>query len=467
MAALADDFTVFVTEDGTVYACGRGGAGQLGLLREHQRQPARVGGAELYGDAPVFLVAAGDNHKAEVAEDGAIWTCGAGSNGQLGHGDAQDRLRPTRLGPEAFGGSPVVLVACGSLHTIAVTGDGAIWTCGMNCHGQLGHGDTTDRHVFTLVDPELFGGSSIVIAASGNRHNVVASAEGEVYTWGRGSCGRLGHNDEQDMLAPAQLGREHFGGGKIVFVAAGAAHTAALAERGVLWVWGLGRCGQLGLGDEDNRLIPTRLGADEVFGGSLVHTAACGSFHTLVVSEDGSVWTWGEGRYGRLGLNHEDGRLEPTRVDPQCFAGAQVTTVAGGRFHSAAVTDCGKLFTWGQGEAFQASFPASQVPSGLGHADLRNRLVPTPVSPRLLGGARVGRCYGLAEELALAFAMGTHARLGAGGVEGEGKGCLYLMMPGDLVERVVEACRRGRGEKEKLGEGVLRLMKARKRRGQT
>jgi len=461
MIAIADDFSVFVTEDGTVYACGRGGAGQLGLLREDQLLPARVGGAELYGEAPVFLVAAGDNHQVVVAEDGSIWTCGAGNNGQLGHGDdAQDRLRPTRLGPEAFGGSPVVLVACGGLHTMAVTGEGHVWTCGINCNGQLGHGDTTDRHVFTLVDPGLFGGSSIVIAASGNRHNVVASAEGEVYTWGRGSLGRLGHNDEQDMLTPAQLGREHFGGGKIVFVAAGAAHTASLAEGGVLWVWGFGHRGQLGLGDKDNRLVPTRLGADEVFGGSVVRTAACGSFHTLVVTEDGSVWTWGEGRYGRLGLNHEDDRLEPTRVDPQCFAGAQVATVAGGRFHSAAVSAGGELFTWGQGEAFQASFPASQVPSGLGHADLHNRLVPTPVSPRLLGGARVGRCYGLAEELALAFAMGTHARLG--GAEGE---CPYLMMPGDLVERVVDACRwAGDG---KLGDGVKRLMGAERARGRT
>ena len=72
---------------------------------------------------------------------------------------------------------------------------------------------------------------------------------------------------------------------------------------------------------------------------------------------------------------------------------------------------------------------------------MRNRLVPTPVSPRLLGGARVGRWHELAEELALAFAMGTHAWLGAGaGVTGSGgrrrsrrarkddRGCPYLMI---------------------------------------
>ena len=86
--------------------------------------------------------------------------------------------------------------------------------------------------------------------------------------------------------------------------------------------------------------------------------------------------------------------------------------------------------------------------------------MPTPVLPLLLGGVRVRRWHGLSEELALAFAMGTHARLGASvGVTGRGgsrrsrlvqgkapaegedyRGCPYFMMPGDLVTRVGEAC---------------------------
>jgi hypothetical protein len=300
---------------------------------------------------------------------------------------------------------------------------------------------------------------------------VVASAEGDVFTWGGGACGRLGHNDEHDRLAPARLGREEFGGGKIVMVAAGGFHTVALAEDRVLWVWGLGLHGQLGLrgklglGNRDDRLVPTRLGGKEFFGGSLVRMAACGHHHTLIVTEEGTVWTFGDGRHGRLGLNDEDDRLLPTRVDPERFAGAQVATVAAGLSHSAAVTEGGALFTWGRGEADQAG---SQVPGGLGHADLCNRLVPTPISPRLLGGARVGRWHGLTEELALAFAMGTHSRLGAGarGGEGEEKGCLYLMMPADLVERVVEACGGVcRWAKEgKAGDGEKRPMEGARRR---
>jgi alpha-tubulin suppressor-like RCC1 family protein len=167
--------------------------------------------------------------------------------------------------------------------------------------------------------------------------------------------------------------------GKILFVAAGGLHTVALAEGGVLWVWGLGNYGQLVLGNRDERLLPTRLGAGEVFGGSLVRMAACGLFHTLVATEEGVVWAFGGGEHGRLGLNDEGDRLVPTRVDPLRFAGAQVATVAAGTEHSATVTERGALFTWGRGEQHP---PGSQVPGGLGHADLRDRLVPTLVSPR-------------------------------------------------------------------------------------
>jgi hypothetical protein len=108
----------------------RQGRVRLGLnSHEHQRLPARVGGAEVHGGSPVIMVAnlglmSCGLHRATLTVDGAIWTCGRGRYGQLGHGDAQDRLRLTRLGPEAFGGLPVVLVTCGGENTMALTGVG-------------------------------------------------------------------------------------------------------------------------------------------------------------------------------------------------------------------------------------------------------------------------------------------------------------------------------------------------------
>ena len=96
MAACGIYFTVAVTEDGELLAWGAGRYGHLGLGAVlHQQQPARAGGPETFDNQRVRLAAAGFCHLAVVAEDGAVYTCGDGGNGQLGLGDGQPRRRLT------------------------------------------------------------------------------------------------------------------------------------------------------------------------------------------------------------------------------------------------------------------------------------------------------------------------------------------------------------------------------------
>ena len=121
----------------------------------------------------------------------------------------------------------------------------------------------------------------------------------------------------------------------------------------------------------------------------------------------------------------------PTRIEAQHFGNAKIVSAAAGFDHSLAVTEDGALFTWGSGR-------------GLGHGDGEDKQAPTIVAPQLLQGARVGRCHSLPPMLALAFAMGTHPRLGSAdetAVAGaDTTNCVYASMPGELVQRVVETC---------------------------
>lgn len=407
-------FTLCVTEDAELFAwgCGMGSDPVL-----HEQQPAPVG-----GPASISRAAAGARHHAVVAEDGALYTCGEGRSGPLGLGDGEPRRRLTRVPQAAFGGVRVVLASCGGCHTIAVTGAAQAWACGENDSGQLGVGDTTHRLSFTQV-----AAGGIVAAACGWNHSVLVSADGSVRTCGWGVFGCLGHNDRQGRVLPTLLCAEPFRASRVASVAAGDCHTLAVDDDGALWAWGNGAHGQLCLGDQQNRLLPTLA---EAFGGSRVRAAACGDAYTLVLTEAGELWAAGRGARGRLGLADEDDRLVPARVDPRHFAHAPLCAVAAGECHSAAVTEGGELYTWGRGEAL--GLP-SQAPGGLGHADLADRLVPTRVPPQLLGGAGVGRTLVLPAELALAFAMGTHARLG---------GEWIAALPAELVRRVLEACAR-------------------------
>ena len=103
---------------------------------------------------------------------------------QLGHGDTGIRLVPTLVGAGAFGGSAVVMAACGGSHTLVVTQDGALWACGCGRDGRLGLNDEADRHVFERVGAGAFGGARVVAAAAGDSHSAAVTEDGALWTWG-------------------------------------------------------------------------------------------------------------------------------------------------------------------------------------------------------------------------------------------------------------------------------------------
>jgi len=175
-----------------------------------------------------------------------------------------------------------------------------IWSCGLGGYGRLGHGDIADKLVLTLVGAEVFRGAQIVIVAAGGAHSVALGTEGRLWTWGFGCSGQLGHNDAENKLVPTLLAGEALGGFAAALVAAGGLHTVAVTIEGELWVWGYGRIGQLGLGDKTDRLAPTLMRAEAVFGGSPVLTVACGVYHSLVVTKDGALWTFGRGGHATV-----------------------------------------------------------------------------------------------------------------------------------------------------------------------
>jgi hypothetical protein len=120
---------------------------------------------------------------------------------------------------------------------------------------QLGHNDRLDRLVPTCV--ESLKGEHIVDIAAGSRHSMALSADGHLYTWGNGRDGRLGHGDDEDQLVSRRMHR--FGEAKVIQVFAGGGHAMAITADGVLWTWGRGRHGALGHGDTHNALLPTAI----------------------------------------------------------------------------------------------------------------------------------------------------------------------------------------------------------------
>lgn len=180
-----------------------------------------------------------------------------------------------------------------------------------------------------------------VAVNSGGKHCLALSSEGHVYSWGEGDDGKLGHGNRLTHDRPKVI--DSLLGTEIVDIACGGHHSAAISSAGWLYTWGKGRYGRLGHGDSDDQLKPMIVQALQ---GYKVIDVACGSgdAQTLCVTDDDNVWSWGDGDYGKLGRGGSDGCKVPMKIES--LAGLGVIKVECGSQFSVALTRSGAVYTW-------------------------------------------------------------------------------------------------------------------------
>ena len=132
----------------------------------------------------------------------------------------------------------------------------------------------------------------------------------------------------------------------------GAFHTLVVAETGELFAWGAGLDFQLGLHDDDNRLLPAQVDP-EAFEQARVLMAAGGGAFSAAVTEGGGLFTFGEGGpwlgHGHDAPDFSSPQKSPARVRAELFNGDKVVMTSCGTLHQAAVTEVGQVYCWGQG----------------------------------------------------------------------------------------------------------------------
>jgi len=156
-----------------------------------QHTPVQVSGL-----SGAIAVAAGEEHTVALRADGTVWAWGWNGNGQLGNGNTTDQHTPV----QAYGLSGAIAVAAGNYHTVALRDDGTVLAWGFNGYGELGNGTTTDSHIF--VSPGL---NNVHAVAAGKYHTVALGADGTVWTWGLNNYGQLGDGTTTDRHSPVPV----------------------------------------------------------------------------------------------------------------------------------------------------------------------------------------------------------------------------------------------------------------------
>ncbi|MBI5384184.1 MAG: immunoglobulin domain-containing protein [Verrucomicrobia bacterium] len=227
------------------------------------------------------------------------------------------------------------VVSSGYEHTLAIAANHQLYARGANAEGQLGVGDTLDRSELTpVLRPDNVDGWSAV--AAGGYHSLALSKEGRLYQWGGGKFPR----QTIPTLVTTPVGVTRW-----LAVAAGQNHSLALADTGELYGWGENELGQLGDGTAYGFALPlTR--AVRPAGVARWKTVAAGAAHTLAIADDDRLYAWGGNWAGQLGANMPANSALPVLVPPA----AGVTgwsAIAAGQGHSLAITSDGRLFGWG------------------------------------------------------------------------------------------------------------------------
>uniref|UniRef100_A0A8C2JWS6 X-linked retinitis pigmentosa GTPase regulator n=1 Tax=Cyprinus carpio TaxID=7962 RepID=A0A8C2JWS6_CYPCA len=316
----------------------------------------------LKNDVPL-RTACGDEHTALVTENGKLFTFGSNNWGQLGLGTKNTVNKPTCV--KALKSERVKLAACGRTHTLVYTSRGNLYASGGNNEGQLGLGDCDDRTSFHLVDFFSKHGPVKMLAAGSNT-SAALTQDGRLYMWGDNSEGQIGLGKESNALTP----REVSVGKRVSWVSCGYYHSAFVTVDGALFTFGEKDSGKLGLSKEKlaNHKVPQQVTgiSDKVV------QVSCGGGHTVALTEH-EVYSFGLGQFGQLGHGTFIFESRLPRV-VEHFRRGRVKRVECGENHTALITDSGLLYTFGDGRHGKL---------GLGEENFANQFKPT-LCPRFL-----------------------------------------------------------------------------------
>ncbi|XP_039664681.1 secretion-regulating guanine nucleotide exchange factor isoform X3 [Perca fluviatilis] len=296
-----------------LHSWGANSYGQLGQGHVEDLSEPRLSDTTALQNMAIRALIGGGGHSVVITENGEVFVCGQNHRGQLGLGHNVDisTLQLCRSLTQR-----VTTVACGWDFTLLLSDCGRVLACGSNAFGQLGVGQTVTHCADLLVVESLK--EPVLSVAAGLRHSLAVTVSGCIYQWGSGLF-----NHAKRALSPRPVpshlsstvpslvpGLDHK---TSRMVTAGSAHCVCLTGDGDLFLWGSNKHGQLTTAQPF--LSSPTLVKRSLLGGEKVIRVWSGWTHIVAQTESGRVFTWGRGDYGQLGRQastSQNPELQPT-----------------------------------------------------------------------------------------------------------------------------------------------------------
>uniref|UniRef100_A0A671XN60 HECT and RLD domain containing E3 ubiquitin protein ligase 4 n=1 Tax=Sparus aurata TaxID=8175 RepID=A0A671XN60_SPAAU len=319
---------------------------------------------------------------------------GNASYGQLGLGGIDEEIVVEPRKCEFFHGKQVCDVGCGHRHTAFLLEDGTVYTCGCNDLGQLGHEKSRKKpEQVVALDAQI-----IVAVSCGQSHTLALNDKGQIFSWGLGSDGQLGLNNfEECVRVPRNI--KSLSDVQIAQVACGYWHSHALSRGGQVFSWGQNRYGQLGLGINGQSISTPQI--IQSLQGIPFAQISAGGAHSFALTLSGAVFGWGRNKFGQLGLNDTNDRCFPALL--KSLRSQRVIYISCGEDHTAALTKLRGVFTFGAGGYGQ-----------LGHYSTNHEINPRKVF-ELMGNVVAQISCGRQHTLAFTPSSGKMYSFGLGG----------------------------------------------------
>ncbi|KAL0226220.1 hypothetical protein P9112_013544 [Eukaryota sp. TZLM1-RC] len=191
----------------------------------------------------------------------------------------------------------------------------------------------------------------------------------ELKAWGDGRHGRTGTGYTTNSHPLLQVDTDE----EFTFIAGGNEHTLAITSEGTLFSWGRNEAGCLGLDSSNDQYIPQEVDFENVV------QISAGAYFGLARTQDNLVYSWGRGWYGRLG--HGSYRILPDNYEPkpkQIDLLDDVIDVSAGNTHGLAVLSNGKVMAWGynfQGELGDGTYLRRPTPREVNITEVVEKVV--------------------------------------------------------------------------------------------